>query len=401
MASAVQPVDFRDYHGHQLPQLLASGRAALAAVDSGALQPLALRVGDSSYTYLPQPGGLSIASGDAAAETVVGLDAAGFGGLVQDLESPASLIYHGRAERLRGDLMHFVRWEPALRAIFTGRPIYDPARLDLRDRRGAPLDPLQGFGAGDDRDDLAHFLRTAGYLWLRGVFSATEVESLREEARELRRRARPGDQKSWWGVNARGESVLCRVLQAGALPSFHSLPGDPRLRALVALSDHPLVPRDPDDLDAVTVLWKNPDMREGLSDLPWHRDCGMGGHALICPTLVCSVFLEENRAESGALRLLPGSWQCSYRFGDGGSAEAELGVVPPAQPGDLTLHYGDVWHVAPPPTGESGPFRCCALVSFERPDARNHRGERHYNDVLLGREDGQVANMRQIASART
>jgi ectoine hydroxylase-related dioxygenase (phytanoyl-CoA dioxygenase family) len=161
-----------------------------------------------------------------------------------------------------------------------------------------------------------------------------------------------------------------------------------------------LVPRDPDELDAVTVLWKNPRMREGLSDLPWHRDCGMGGHAVNCPAIVCSVFLEPNRAEGGALRFLPGSWRCSYRFGDGREADAPQGVLPPAQPGDLTLHYGDVWHVAPPPTGDTGPFRCCALVSFHRPDARHHRGERHYNDVLLGQQDGQVADLRQVARAR-
>lgn len=399
MATALAPIAFRDYHDRELPQLLAAGRAALAAVDSEGLRPLALRVSGEAWTYLPQPGGLALAAGDVAADTVVGLDPASFAGLVRDLESPASLIYHGNAECVRGDLMHFVRWEPVLRAIYAGRPIYDPARLDLRDRRGAPLDPLQGFRADADPSELAHFLRTTGYLWLRGVFSPAEVAEMRAEARELRSRARPGDQKSWWGKDARGEAVLCRVLQAGVLPKLRSLPDEPRLRAPVALADTPLVPGDPDDLDAVTLLWKNPGMREGLSDLPWHRDCGMGGHASMCPTIVCSVFLEENRAETGALRFLPGSWQSSYRFGDG--SEAQLGVVPPAQPGDLSLHYGDVWHVAPPPTSETGPFRCCALVSFKRPDLRNHRGERHYNDVLLGREDGQVANMQQMARSRS
>jgi ectoine hydroxylase-related dioxygenase (phytanoyl-CoA dioxygenase family) len=401
VASAFRPIAFDTYHERELPLLLAEGRSALAAVDTAGLSPLALCVDGRAYTYHALGDEIRIEAGDARAETVVGLDPRGFAGLVHDLESPASLIYHGEARCLRGDLMHFVRWEPQLRAMFAGRPIYDPARVDLRDRRGAPLDPLQSFALSDPRDDMAHFLRTAGYLWLRSVFSASELEAMREEARELHRRARPGDQSSWWGANALGDSVLCRVLSAGRLPKLGSLVSDARLRDLVALADAPLAPRRAGDLDAVSVLWKNPTMREGLSDLPWHRDCGMGGHAAMCPTLVASVFLEANRPETGALRFLPGSWQTSYRFGDGMGAEASLGVAPPAEPGDLTLHYGDIWHVAPPPTSETGPFRCCALVSFARPDAHNHRGERHYNDVLLGREDGRVASMREMASSRS
>ena len=63
---------------------------------------------------------------------------------MHDLETPPSLLYHGRVRGLRGDLMTFVLWEAALRALYTGRPIYDPQALALRDRRGAPPSlPLQ------------------------------------------------------------------------------------------------------------------------------------------------------------------------------------------------------------------------------------------------------------------
>jgi hypothetical protein len=401
MSEDLSVISFDTYHTSELPKLLAGGRSALAATHSTDLAALALCVDGCSYTYRTTPTGIAVERGDARAETVVGLAAPAFEGLVRDLETPASLIYHGEATCLRGNLMHFVRWEPQLRAMFTGRPIYDPAHVELRDRGGAPLDPLQSLAPDDPREDMAHFLRETGYLWLRGVFSAAEVEQMRGEARELRARARPGDQTSWWGIDARGESVLCRVLSAGVLPKFGSLPSDRRLLDLVSLADTELVPRVAGELDAVTVLFKNPAMREGLSDLPWHRDCGMGGHAAMCPTLVASVFLEANCAEAGALRFLPGSWRSSYHFGEGTGDGAAQGVAPAAQPGDLTLHYGDVWHVAPPPTSSTGPFRTCALVSFARPDAYNHRGERHYNDVLLGREGGQVASLREMASARS
>ena len=138
-------------------------------------------------------------------------------------------------------------------------------------------------------------------------------------------------------------------------------------------------------------------MSEGLSDLPWHRDCGMGGHASMCPTIVGSIFLTPNREETGPLRFLPGSWKKSYRFADAEDQRALEGVLIPAEPGDLTLHYGDGWHTAPPPGSETGPFRSCVLVSYEREGAFNHRGERHYNDVLLGNEDGQVDHLTRLA----
>ena len=71
----------------------------------------------------------------------------------------------------------------------------------------------------------------------------------------------------------------------------------------------------------------------------------------------------------------------------------------PAKPGDFTLHYGDGWHTAPPPQRQEhsdAPYRSCVLVSFEREGAFNHRGERHYNDVLLGHEDGQVDHLAKL-----
>ena len=102
-----------------------------------------------------------------------------------------------------------------------------------------PLDPARSFAPGDDREDMAHFLRTAGYLFVRGVFGADEVAGFLAEAEALRAEAVPGDKLSWWGKRG-GEAVLCRVTRAGAKPGLRSIPADPRLRALVDLADEPL-----------------------------------------------------------------------------------------------------------------------------------------------------------------
>lgn len=156
----------------------------------------------------------------------------------------------------------------------------------------------------------------------------------------------------------------------------------------------------PGDKDGLAILWKQPGVEEGLGDLPWHRDCGMGGHASMCPTAVTSIFLGPNTKEAGQIRFLPGSWKSSFPFTDGNDAGAPEGVAPAAEPGDITLHYGDGLHVAPPPTGSEGPFRSCILMGYGRTGGGHHAGGRHYNDILLGNADGQVEDMRKIAKRR-
>ena len=345
--------------------------------------------------------GVELSPGAERAKTQVELSQASFVGLTLDLESPAGLIYGARARALRGDLMDFMQWEPALRWLYTGRPVYDPSAVDLRGLRGEPLDPAHAFRLGDDREAMAHYLRTVGYVFVRDVFSKDEVETLRAEAESLKRLAKEGDQESWWGRRGDGSSVLCRVLRAGTQPKMRSLHGDPRLWQLAELCDAPMhLPMGAEDKDGVTLLWKQPGVEEGLGDLPWHRDCGLGGHASMCPTAVVSVFLGPNTPEAGELRFLPGSWQSSFPHQTSDSLKAPRGVAPPARAGDVTIHYGDGMHVAPPPTGTTGPFRSCILLGFARKGGGHHEGGRHYNDVLLGDESGQIPDMKKVADRR-
>ncbi len=103
--------------------------------------------------------------------------------------------------------------------------------------------------------------------------------------------------------------------------------------ALMDLADEPLEHRVPASADeGVSVIWKRPSMREGLGDLPWHRDCGMGGHAVMCPMLIASVFLTPATPETGELRMLPGSWQRGCGPIDARHPRAPRGVSFAARP---------------------------------------------------------------------
>ena len=216
MAATSEPLDFHRYHRDELPELLRAGRGALAARGTRALGSLAFRLpaGDA-YTYLPQDADVEVVAGEASAETVIELAPELWQNLVHELDAAAGLLYGGRARCVRGSALRWVAWEPALRAMWSGRPVYD-GQLELLDRHGAPLDPAAAFTLAGDREDMAHFLRTAGYLFVRGVFAPDEIAAFRAEAELLAGEAKKGDKLSWWGKNAAGEEVLTRVTRAAA-----------------------------------------------------------------------------------------------------------------------------------------------------------------------------------------
>jgi ectoine hydroxylase-related dioxygenase (phytanoyl-CoA dioxygenase family) len=390
-------LDFDAYHRSELPRLLVRGADALAAREASRRGALALQIeGGSAYTYQPRGGGIEVVPGVDQAQTVVALDRESWEGLVHDLETAPALIYSGRARKVRGDLMDFVMWEPALRALYQGIPVFDPGS-PLIDADGERVNPREVFHLDDDPKRMSVFLHAAGYILVKSVFSRAQVDALMEEAEAAGERAVEGDQKSWWGKTSTGDVLLSRVTHAAVLPAMRRLPRDSRLLRIGKL---PGMDLDPPSVDAegggVSVLWKWPDAVEGITNLPWHRDCGMGGHALNCPSFVCQVYLTPATREMGELRVLPGSHRAAYAFAEAHeSVPGEVAV--PAEAGDVSLHWGDVMHGTPPPTGTQGPYRVSLLLSFAKKGARNHRGDGHYNDVLLGREDGQIDSLHAIA----
>ncbi len=391
------PVDFESFHTAVLPGLLRDGRGGQVGRSAAHLAPLAIRLHDGrAFTYIPRPDGLEFVAGDEQAVDVIGLDEVSWQGFVHELEAGAGLLYSGRARALRGSALALMLWETPLRVLYHGRPAYDPAAIDLRDRHGGRLAVDRVFTLDSDRDDMAHFLATAGYLFVRGVFAGDEIAAMRDEVDELRAEARKGDKLSWWGKNDRDEEVLCRITRAASRPRLGALRHDSRLLGLKDLAREPLVYRRGEG-DGVAVIFKEPGIREGLGDLPWHRDCGMGGHAVMCPTAIASVFLTEGSPSTGELTFLPGSRNTAFNAHD----PLCRGTLPAAhfhaQPGDVTLHYGDTIHAAPPPSPGQSEYRVSAILGYSRPDAHNHRGDGSYNEALHRRDDGQVEHLNDLA----
>jgi hypothetical protein len=53
-------------------------------------------------------------------------------------------------------------------------------------------------------------------------------------------------------------------------------------------------------------------------------------------------------------------------------------------------------HAAPSPSAQEGPHRISILLNYDRRNFQHHSGVRHYNDVLLGNDDGQVEHLQKV-----
>ncbi|MEZ4331872.1 MAG: phytanoyl-CoA dioxygenase family protein [Myxococcota bacterium] len=369
---------FEPYHRETLATRLAGEWGAVAAKGSQGLPPLALRVGrDRAFTYVPGPNGVAIVPGEDAAKTVVELDEALWQGLRDGMETPSGIVLFGKGKVVSGEPGDFFHWESALRVLYEGLPPYDPT-APLVGRDGREIDPTRAFRPDDDPAEMADFLRTTGYILVREVIPSSEITALVDASERLKRAARPNDPMSWWGQHEDGRTLVTRVLNGGTEPRIRALLRDPRLLRIVALSDYAL---EATDTDVIHVLFKQSGMLfDGKTDNPWHRDCGLGLHATMCPLMNGSLFLRPATPETGELRFMPGSWRTA-----GMSVPADdrtLGVGIEAGPGDFSLHYGDGLHAGPPPTARKGPFRSSIVFEYG-PRGRAPGVGQEQNDLQL------------------
>lgn len=388
------PVDFEHFHAHRLPQLLAAGNGRLAAATVRATPPIAFRSqAGSAYTYALSGQEVVVQPGSDEAATVVRVSDAQWSDFVNQIRSIPCLVYSGELDVERGENAHVLAWELALLALMHGRPAFDPAAALPRDDAGAPLDLRRAFTLDDSDAAVGAFLARAGFVLVRGVFDSSEVAELRRAADEVTRAARPGDRRSWWAHDDAGGQVLCRVTYANqGSARIAALSDDPRIRRLGRLLG-PGAVDTPDRMDGHTVIVKNRAARDGLADLPWHVDCGMGGHALMCPILQLSLFLERADRDTGTLSVVPGSHRFATPMPTHSEEAAFNAIDIEAQAGDCSVHIGDTMHAAKTPAGP-GPYRRSIVISFFQRQLLDIVGPGEaFNDVLLGRDDGHVEHI--------
>jgi hypothetical protein len=385
-------IDFDEFHTVELPRRLASddGRRAAAAVEG--VRPIAFRLDDGrAYTYCSGEDGIAVTPGDEDAHTVVELSLGDWSDFVWELRTCFALFYAERLRFPRGGLGLLARWEPALRAAFDGQAIYD-----LNDPPPVRVDLGRSFTLDDADADIRDFVDAAGFVHLRGVFSPDEVDALRADVEAAVARARPDDRRSWW-TTVDGAEVCNRVNYLNEQSELIAeLGDDPRLRRIGDLARAGL--RDARDrMDGNGVVIKVPGAESGLADLPWHRDCGMGGHPVKCPLLNVGIQLDAATPAAGQLHMIAGSHLGTSPLPTAEQAEKLPTVAIDTEPGDVTAHYGHVLHAAPAPADRGAAGRRALYVTYVPPLVFDMiEPGRGYNDVLFTRDAGRIHHVDEL-----
>jgi hypothetical protein len=315
------------------------------------LPPLTLNADGRSVTLRERRGALRIEAGDASDAAAVNIDSDALSDLVQDWATTMGLAMTSRVKMTRGSFEHWIGWEPVFRALFDGRPVHEAGAITLIDQRGGTLDLSRSFTLDDDRDEISHFLHQAGFLHLRGVFTESEMAAVSADLDAALARARPDDGASWWAGDSKGVQQAVRVLffheQSAALSELLK---DDRLGWLSRLTG------DNFDGGSERTGWmgaeglvKPLDIKTGLSDLPWHKDCGQGRHSYYCNSLTIGISVTGADERSGALGVVPGSHRANVQTAGKDDSLDLPAIKLVTQTGDLTVHCSDTLHRAYPP----------------------------------------------------
>ncbi|HXW39542.1 MAG TPA: phytanoyl-CoA dioxygenase family protein, partial [Acidimicrobiales bacterium] len=331
---------------HVIPDAVSrNGHLAARGLHFLDLPELGLDVGGHSVAIDGTRSSMTLRPDIENAGVVARLSADALSDLLEDRASTIGLAMSERVKVTRGSITDWVRWEPVLRALIDGRKVHEPGDVTFVDLDGAPLPLDRSFALDDDRQEIAHFLTETGFLHLRGIFEPAEMEALSADVDAWIGRATPDDGGSWWATDESGQSQAVRVL------FFHEksevlgpLLEDPRFNWIGGLTGDGHLPSG-----TAEGLVKPLGIVRGLSDLPWHKDCGQGGHSYTCSGLTCGISATGASRTSGALGVVPGSHRANT---SASGLDPTLDLEPillETETGDVTVHCSDTLHRAHPP----------------------------------------------------
>jgi hypothetical protein len=309
------------------------------------LPPLGLDVEGVSATLGGSSRKLGLGPGIESAGVVAVLGADALSDLFQDVQSTMGLAMTSRLKITVGNINDWIRWEPVLRALLDGRKVHEEGDVKLLGPEGNDLDPSETFTLDDDKELMRHFLEETGFLHVRGVFDESEMAALGADVDEWMSRAEPDDGESWWATDEAGNDQAVRVLfffEKSAV--LRSLVEDGRYQMFADLTGDGHV-----HSGNAEGLVKPLRIVRGLSDLPWHKDCGQGHHSYFCNSLTNGISVTGADRTSGALGVIPGSHRANTMAT---GRDRQLDLEPfmlETRTGDVTIHCSDTLHRAYPP----------------------------------------------------
>jgi hypothetical protein len=264
--------------------------------------------------------------------------------VVNDHVTPVGLMSNALLDMPEGGLPDFLNWWLVLRAALDGRRIH--ARGDVR--FAVPLG--RTFTPDDPDEEMRAYLEDAGYLHIRGFFSEAEMAAIEADYPRAAPHYRKGDPAAWFATTHDGEEHLVRMEGFDRhSETTVELISSERFQRLGRIPMNGHVPvRKPGT--RVGALYKPIGIARGISDLPWHKDCSLGRHSYECCSLTVGISVTGADADSGQLRVVPGSHRTLVWPAP--TIQPGLDLEPtdlPTRTGDVTIHLSCTQHMSQPP----------------------------------------------------
>jgi hypothetical protein len=344
----IRSVDALTFFDEELPALIAD-RSALAFAGARELgvEPFTIVTPSGTWTLALDESSVRVRRGGDGAASVE-LSDADVADVVNDLKTPMTFLTAGTLRMARGNLGDFLDWWVVLRSLIDGRPVHTRGAITFEARDGSPLDLTRAFTPDDADADIAAFLAETGFLHLRAWFAAETMHEISADMdRALPTYARD-DGRSWWAKTAAGDDRCVRM------EYFHEhsarvreLLESERFLRIGRLVEGNYVARTTGN--CIEALVKPIGVVEGISDVPWHKDCSLGMHSYRCCGLTCGISVTGADARSGQLRVVAGSHRALVQPAFVRSS-SDLPIVDlPTETGDVTVHCSCTLHMSQPP----------------------------------------------------
>jgi hypothetical protein len=363
----VSPVDPVTFFERDLPELAERNRAlALPGARELRVRAFTIEVDGKSWTLALETDRIDISS-DRAADALVRLDIEGLTDIVHDIRTPMGFFTGGDLDMPRGRLEDFLDWWVVLRSLLDERPVHTAGAIDFRDRGGDPLDLTRTFAPGDADDEMAQFLSEAGFLHIRGLFTEAEMAAVSADIDAALPSYHPDDGRSWWAHTASGEHRAVRLqhFQEHSETTAAILDDDRYLRIGRLTDDGYVSGRASRGANVIEALIKPIGIVDGISDLPWHKDCSLGRHSYRCCGITVGISVTGADASSGQLRVVAGSHRALIQpaFVRRGLDLPQIDL--PTRTGDITVHLSCTLHMSQAPTARE---RRVMYTGFALPD---------------------------------
>jgi hypothetical protein len=340
-----------EFFAQEFPRLTAKyGHSVAAGMQALNAPPLTVEIEAAAWTVLQRDDTVKAQPGYAAGALIVTLTAEQFSDWVQNQMTFNGFMVARDLRYRDGAVTDISIWDSLWICLLEGWVVVDD-KLEFLDRHGAPLDLTASFTPDDNPADIAHFLREAGYLHLKGWLDPEDMARIVADMDRALPHYHEGDRKSWWATVKDGTRHCVRMQEfvEHSPTTARILAGDTWLRLRKIIGDQDATADVVAEGRVIEALYKPIGVVSGPSDVPFHRDCHLGRHAYTCSGMTIGIALTPTGKDNGCLQVVAGSHRVAMPVEIAQTRPYLPVVALPTETGDLTVHLSCTLHEATPP----------------------------------------------------